>query len=61
MNPRRSLFLTHENFLTQVALQYHLEARVDINDEEDPFLAVLTDSAIAECTELLDSDKFYDC
>lgn len=59
--PRKNIFQTADNFLVQVSLQYSLEARSEVDENEDPLLASLLDSAIAEQTELLNADKFYDC
>ncbi len=59
--PRKNIFQTADNFLVQVSLQYSLEARSEVDETTDPELAALLDSAIAEQTEILNADKFYDC
>ena len=59
--PRRSLFPTHNPELTNIALQYHIDALSDINQETDPEVYAITEAAIVECSELLESSKFYDC
>lgn len=59
--PRKNIFQTADTSLVQVALQYSLECRSEVDENEDPLLAALLDSAIAEQTELIDADKFYDC
>ena len=59
--PRRSIFLTHDSELTNIALQYHIEVLAEIDETTDPEVYALTESAILECEELLSSSKFYDC
>ena len=59
--PRKSLFLTHDSVLSNIALQTHLDCLSEIDEDKDPEVYALTESAIAELKELLDADKFYDC
>lgn len=59
--PRRSIFLTHDSELTNIALQYHIEVLAEIDESKDPEVYAITESAIQECEELLSSSKFYDC
>jgi len=55
------MFQTADNFLLQVALQYSLEARADLTEEDGAEVEALLDAAIAEQTDLLNADKFYEC
>jgi hypothetical protein len=59
--PRKNMFQTADNFLLQVALQYSLEARADLTEEDGAEVEALLDAAIAEQTDLLNADKFYEC
>ena len=59
--PRRSIFLTHDVELTNIALQTHIEVLAEIDETTDPEVYALTEAAILECEELLSSSKFYDC
>ena len=59
--PRKNIFQTADNFLLQVALQYSLEARDNLTEEDGAEVEALLDSAIAEQTDLLNADKFYEC
>ena len=59
--PRRSIFLTHDDELTNIALQNHIDNLAEIDETTDPEVYALTESAILECEELLSSSKFYDC
>ena len=59
--PRRSIFLTHDVELTNIALQTHIDNLAKIDETIDPEVYALTESAIQECEELLSSSKFYDC
>ena len=59
--PRRSIFLTHDVELTNIALQTHIDVLAEIDETTDPEVYALTESAILECEELLSSSKFYDC
>jgi len=59
--PRRSIFLTHNSELTNIALQMHIDVLSEIDESKDPEVYALTESAIRECEELLSSSKFYDC
>ena len=59
--PRRSIFLTHDAELTNIALQMHIDVLAEIDETTDPEVYALTESAILECEELLSSSKFYDC
>ena len=59
--PRRSIFLTHDDALTNIALQVNIEVLAQIDETTDPEVYALTEAAIQECEELLSSSKFYDC
>ena len=59
--PRRSIFLTHDVELTNIALQTHIDVLAEIDETTDPEVYALTEAAILECEELLSSSKFYDC
>ena len=59
--PRKNIFQTADTFLVQVALQFHLETLAKLDEAEDPELYALTESAIAECEDIIYSDKFYEC
>lgn len=59
--PRRSIFLTHDSELTNIALQMHIDVLSKIDESKDPEVYAITESAIQECEELLSSSKFYDC
>ncbi|QIN96966.1 hypothetical protein [Synechococcus phage S-H34] len=59
--PRKNIFQTADNFLLQVALQYSLEALEGIDEEQDPEVYAITEAAIAEQTDLINADKFYEC
>lgn len=59
--PRRSIFQTHDVELTNISLQNHLDNLSQIDETTDPEVYALTESAIQECEELLNSSKFYEC
>ena len=59
--PRKNMFQTADTYLTQVALQYLLETLDELDENKDPEVYALTESAIAECEDLIYADKFYEC
>lgn len=53
-----------DNFLTQVGLQWALDLKVkqEAGDmETNPTMEALTDASIEWETDILDSEKFYEC
>lgn len=49
------------NFLNQVALQYALDVQQRQDDTTDPQACALIDALVAELTDDLNADKFYEC
>lgn len=53
--------ITADNYLLQVALQYALDVQKEQDDNTDPKLVAHNEAIIAELTDYLNADKFYDC